>query len=168
MSRRQIIYHNAQPVVEQVKPQMQIKDAFKDDEIICLICGKGGMKTLARHLNFIHNLKPGQYRKMFGLKSDWLLTSRKYAESRRAFVQEKQSPEVIAKARAARMAKRSANTDSPASAAAAPQHEPKRAYRRRHIFVPNEEPARGGGAGTVYNGMPAVSDADISMAMMTD
>lgn len=138
MSRRQIIYHYDQPVVEQVKPQMQVKDAFKDDEIICLICGKGGMKTLARHLNFIHNLKPGQYRKLFGLKSNWLLTSRNYAESRRAFVQEKQSPEFIAKARAVRMANLKGAGNAAPAAAVLPQRA-KRAYRRRHVFIEKQE-----------------------------
>ena len=142
MSRRQIIYHYNGPVPEEVKPQLQIEDAFREDEIICLICGKGGMKTLARHLNFIHNLKPGQYRKMFGLKSNWLLTSKKYAESRRAFVQEKQSPEVIAKARAARIAKLSAKSDSAASAAPVLPRGTKRAYRRRHIFVESDDQGR--------------------------
>lgn len=139
MSRRQVIYHYEQPVVEQVKPQLQVKDAFRDDEIICLICGKGGMKTLARHLNFIHNLKPGQYRKLFGLKSNWLLTSRNYAELRRAFVQEKQSPEFIAKARAARMANLLMRGNAAPAATPLLQQRPKRAYRRRHVFIENNQ-----------------------------
>jgi len=41
---------------------LTIRQAFKKDEVICMICGKGGFKTLKRHLNQAHNLKPRQYR----------------------------------------------------------------------------------------------------------
>jgi len=50
-------------------PKLSIKQAFKKDEVICMICGKGGFKTLKRHIGQAHALKPGQYRKQFGIPS---------------------------------------------------------------------------------------------------
>lgn len=47
------------------KPQLTIKQAFKKDEVICMICNKE-FKTLKRHLTMSHQLKPGEYRKQFG------------------------------------------------------------------------------------------------------
>jgi predicted transcriptional regulator len=42
-------------------PKLTIKQAFKKDEVICMVCNKGGFKTLKRHLTMIHGLKPGEY-----------------------------------------------------------------------------------------------------------
>lgn len=117
-------------------PVLSVEEAFKDDEIRCLICGKGGMKTLARHLNFMHNLKPGQYRKLFGLKADTLLTSKNYSEMRRQFAEEKVPREAIAKAREVRSAKcRGLIPTEPAEG----QATDKRQYKRRHIFIPDPD-----------------------------
>ena len=69
----------AAPVAEAGKPVITIKDAFKKNEVICMVCGKGGMKTLARHLNLVHHLKPGEYRKQFGIKSKQSLTARSFS-----------------------------------------------------------------------------------------
>jgi predicted transcriptional regulator len=44
-------------------PAMTIEEAFKPDQVGCMICGKTGMKTLKRHLAAAHDLKPGKYRK---------------------------------------------------------------------------------------------------------
>jgi predicted transcriptional regulator len=47
-------------VIEPKKPkQLTIRQAFKKDEVICMVCGKGGFKTLKRHLSQAHDLKPG-------------------------------------------------------------------------------------------------------------
>lgn len=88
----------------ETKPCLTIEDTFKEDEVVCMICGKGGMKTLARHLNFAHNLKPGQYRKQFGLKSTQPLTSKSYSNLRKQFVIEKGSLDFLPKARSVWMA----------------------------------------------------------------
>lgn len=109
-----------------------VEDAFRDDEIICLICGKGGMKTLARHLNFIHNLKPTEYRKLFGIKSMRPLTSKNYEQSRREFVQQKQSPDLVEKARAAKAARLLNGKEAPPAADSGSSA--KRGYRRARIF----------------------------------
>ncbi|MGB9079705.1 MAG: MucR family transcriptional regulator, partial [Desulfuromonadaceae bacterium] len=49
---------NIQPAapVEEPKLQLTIKQAFKKDEVICMLCHKG-FKTLKRHLATAHNLK---------------------------------------------------------------------------------------------------------------
>ena len=66
-----------------------------------MICGKG-MKTLTRHLKTAHDLKPGQYRKQFGIPSSQSLAAKSYSESRRQMAIDRGLPEKLAKARAAR------------------------------------------------------------------
>lgn len=94
----------AAPVAEEAKPTMTYKQSIKANEIICLICGKGGMKTLTRHLNTVHEMKPGEYRKQFGIPSKQPLAAKKFSEERRAMAQERGLGDVLAKAREVRMA----------------------------------------------------------------
>lgn len=54
---------------EQKSAAMTVKEAFKKGEIICMVCGKGGFKTLARHLKAVHHLSPREYKKQFGIPS---------------------------------------------------------------------------------------------------
>jgi predicted transcriptional regulator len=86
------------------KPAMSLKQAFKADQVCCMVCGKGGMKTLTRHLAQSHSLKPGAYRKQFGIPSSQALTARVFSEARRAMAQEKGLADNLAKARAVRAA----------------------------------------------------------------
>jgi predicted transcriptional regulator len=64
-------------------PTLTIKQAFKTNEVICMICGKGGMKTITRHLNQTHQMKPSQYRKHFGIPKTQPLMSKSYAAKRK-------------------------------------------------------------------------------------
>jgi predicted transcriptional regulator len=89
---------------EPPKP-LTVKQAFKKDEVICMICGKGGFKTLKRHLIQAHDLKPGQYRKRFNIPSSLSLTAKSYSESRKQMAIDKGLGEGLAKARALRSAK---------------------------------------------------------------
>ncbi|EKE02046.1 MAG: Transcriptional regulator, MucR family [uncultured bacterium] len=89
--------------VEATKP-LTLKQAFKKDEVICMICGKGGFKTLKKHLTVAHSLKPGQYRKQFGIPSTQALVAKSYSESRRKSANERGLGDVLAKARATRAA----------------------------------------------------------------
>jgi len=82
-------------------PAISKKKAFGKDKIICMICGKE-MKTLTRHLKTAHDLKPGQYRKQFGIPSSQSLAAKNYSESRRQMAIDRGLPEKLAKARAAR------------------------------------------------------------------
>ena len=86
-------------------PAMSIKQAFRKDQVSCLICGKSGFKTLTRHLGKAHGLKPGQYRKQFNIPSSQSLTAKNYSESRRLAANENNLAANLVKARAVRAAK---------------------------------------------------------------
>jgi predicted transcriptional regulator len=85
-------------------PKLSIKQAFKKDEVICMVCSKGGFKTLKRHLNQAHQLTPRQYRKQFGIPATQSLTAKNYSESRRKVAIDKGLGEGLAKAREKRAA----------------------------------------------------------------
>ena len=98
-----------EPVVEAptqvTKPQLTIKQAFKKDEVICMICNKG-FKTLKRHLTMAHSLKPGEYRKQFGIPSTQSLAAKSYSDSRRQMALDKGLGEGLAKFRADKAAQK--------------------------------------------------------------
>ncbi|GFO53905.1 MucR family transcriptional regulator [Geomonas sp. Red276] len=83
---------------------LTVKEAFRKGEIACMVCGKGGFKTLARHLSSSHGLKPGEYKKMFGIPSKQALSAKNYSDSRRKMAQERGLADNLAKAREVRMA----------------------------------------------------------------
>lgn len=91
--------------VEETKPQLTIKQAFKKDEVICMICNKG-FKTLKRHLAMAHSLKPGEYRKQFNIPSTQSLAAKSYSESRRQMALDRGLVEGLAKFRADKAAKK--------------------------------------------------------------
>ena len=94
-------------------PAMTLKKAFQTDQVFCMICGKGGMKTLARHLSMTHGMKPGEYRIQFNIPSTQPLTAKNFSEARRKTAVERGLADNLAKARAARKAK--LNTKKPAT-----------------------------------------------------
>jgi predicted transcriptional regulator len=96
----------SEPVPAEVPapPTLTIKQAFKKDEVVCMICRKGGFKTLCRHLKTAHGLKPGEYRKQFGIKSTQKLAARSFSEARRQSALDRGMVEILAKARETRMA----------------------------------------------------------------
>jgi predicted transcriptional regulator len=106
----------AEGTVTDKKPALTIRQAFKKDEIICLVCGKGGFKTLTRHLNQAHGLKPGQYRKQFNIPSSQSLTAKNYSEVRRQAALDRGLADNLAKARKVR-AENIAAAKAPAKAA---------------------------------------------------
>lgn len=87
------------------QPTISVKKAFQPDQVTCMICGKSGMKTLARHLAQVHGMKPGAYRKQFGIPSNQALTAKNFSEARRRMAQEKGLADNLAKARAVRAEK---------------------------------------------------------------
>ena len=89
---------------EEPKAALTLKEAFKKNEVVCLICGKGGFKTLARHLSTAHGMKPGAYKKQFGIASKQALSAKSYSESRRKMAQDRGLADNLAKAREVRMA----------------------------------------------------------------
>lgn len=112
-------------------PAMSMRKAFQADQVCCLICGKTGMKTLTRHLSQTHNMKPGEYRRMFGIPSSQPLTARKFSEERKKMAQDRGLADNLAKARAIRAAKIKAkkSADSPKKAAAKPAAKKKAAKK---------------------------------------
>jgi predicted transcriptional regulator len=100
--------------VEETKaPVLSLKKAFQSDQVFCMVCGKGGMKTLARHLAQVHGLKPGEYRKQFGIPSGQALTARNFSEARRKMAQDRGLADNLAKAREIRAAKLKAKKAQP-------------------------------------------------------
>ncbi|MBU1569227.1 MAG: MucR family transcriptional regulator [Proteobacteria bacterium] len=103
----------AEPVAEKaeekpaipVAPALTIEEAFKPDQVACMICGKTGMTTLKRHLTAAHNLKPGQYRKQFNIPKDQPLAATDYIAKRRQIALDRGLGDKLAAARAARKAK---------------------------------------------------------------
>ena len=94
----------APPAAVEQAPAISVKKAFGKDKVICMICGHG-MKTLARHLKTAHDLKPGDYRKQFGIPRTQTLAAKSYSESRRQMALERGLGENLAKARAAKAEK---------------------------------------------------------------
>ena len=101
----------------EVKPALTIKEAFRKNEIICMICGKGGFKTLSRHLGTTHEMKPAAYKKQFGIKSTQSLSAKSYSETRRAMALDKGLANNLAKAREVRMANSEAKKAAPVKSA---------------------------------------------------
>ena len=89
---------------EEAKPALTVKQAFKANEVICMVCGKGKMKTLTRHLKQAHGMKPGEYRKQFGIPSSQPLSAKALTEARRKLAQERGLAANLAKAREVRAA----------------------------------------------------------------
>lgn len=89
-------------VTGQITP-LTVKQAFKKDEVLCMICGKG-FKMLKRHLNQVHGLKPSQYRKQFNIPTSQSLTAKSYSESRKQMAIENNLGDGLVKARAKRAA----------------------------------------------------------------
>ena len=92
----------------ETKPQkVNLKQYFKKDEVICMICNKG-FKALKRHLTVVHDLKPGEYKKQFGIPSKQSLVAKAYSEKWRQAALDRGQGEILAKARAVRAAKKAA------------------------------------------------------------
>lgn len=105
---------------EEAKPTLTLKEAFKKNEIVCLVCGKGGFKTLARHLSTSHGMKPGAYKKQFGIPAKQALSAKSYSEARRQMANDRGLADNLAKAREVRMS----NIEAKKGAAAKPGKAP--------------------------------------------
>jgi predicted transcriptional regulator len=81
---------------------LTVRQAFKANEVICMICGKGKMKSLTRHLNMTHEMKPVEYRKQFNIPKSLPLMSKGYAAKRKEIAAGMDLKSNLEKARAAR------------------------------------------------------------------
>ncbi len=86
---------------KELKPAVPFEAAFGADKVFCMVCGQG-MKTLKRHLSTAHQMKPGQYRKAFGIPAGTPLVARNYSEARKRMAADLNLAERLVKARAAR------------------------------------------------------------------
>lgn len=91
----------ATATAEAAAPTISMKKAFGKDKVVCMICGKA-MTTLTRHVKTVHGLKPGEYRKQFGIPRTQPLAARAYSESRRQMAIDRGLGDKLASARAAR------------------------------------------------------------------
>lgn len=85
-------------------PSLTVKEAFRKNEVVCMVCGKGGFKTVTRHLATAHGMKPAEYRKQFQIPAGQSLSAKSYSESRRKMAQDRGLAGNLAKARETRMA----------------------------------------------------------------
>jgi predicted transcriptional regulator len=82
---------------------LTIRQAFRTNEVICMICGRGGMQILSRHLTQAHDgLKPSHYRKQFSIPKTQPLMSKAYAIRRKEIAAGMNLGANLEKARAAR------------------------------------------------------------------
>lgn len=86
---------------EKVTAAVPLEAAFGADKVFCMVCGKG-MKTLKRHISTAHGLKPGQYRKQFGIPAGTPLVAKTYSDARKKMAQKLNLADRLVKARAAR------------------------------------------------------------------
>ncbi len=63
------------------KPAVPIKQSVKPEYIVCLDDGKK-LKMLRRHLRTAYNMSPDEYRKKWGLPSDYPMVAPNYAAVR--------------------------------------------------------------------------------------
>jgi predicted transcriptional regulator len=114
---------SAAPVVEEqvpAGPAISKRKAFGKDKVYCMICGVG-MTTLTKHLMTAHQLKPGEYRKQFGIPRTQTLAAKNYVESRRQMALDRGLADKLADARARKLEKAKPTTKKKP---AAPKAEP--------------------------------------------
>ncbi|HXC92797.1 MAG TPA: MucR family transcriptional regulator [Geobacteraceae bacterium] len=119
---------NSEGATEQPKESsITVRQAFKKDEVICMVCQKGGFKTLKKHLSTAHQLTPGQYRKQFGIKSSQKLAAKNFSDARRKAAEERGMTDILAKAREKRMSNLKSKKIAAAKPAAKPAKSPRTA-----------------------------------------
>lgn len=114
--------------VQPAAPAMAPKKSIQKNQVVCLVCGKDGFKTLARHLKQAHDMKPGEYRKQFGLPAGTALVAKGYSEARRQQALQNNLAGNLEKARAAKRKK--------PAAAPAPVAKPKAAAKKKNPATP--------------------------------
>lgn len=66
-------------------PKLTLKEAFRKNEVICLICGKSFQK-LSGHLSVTHRMKPSEYRKKYNIPRTQPLCSKTVCERAKELV----------------------------------------------------------------------------------
>lgn len=84
-----------------VAPVVSLEEAFKDDKVYCMICGKGFL-TLKKHLGISHSMTPKDYREKYSVPKSTPLVARNYSEAKRRIAQKLGLAEKLAEGRAKR------------------------------------------------------------------
>ena len=92
------------PEEKTISPAM-VRKSIGEDSITCLICGKVGMKSLARHLSAAHGMKPGEYKKQFGIPSKQPLAARSFSAAKSKMAKDRGLADILVKARGVRAEK---------------------------------------------------------------
>lgn len=102
--------------VEETPAPVNYKKAFKKDEVICLVCGKGKFKTLKKHLATSHNLTAAEYKAQFGIPAKQALVARSYSEAKKQVAIDRGLGQKLVEGRKAKAAAKTAKkqpTDKP-------------------------------------------------------
>ena len=84
-------------IEEAPEAKPSLKDAFKENEIVCLLCGKA-YSTLGPHLAAKHNLTSDEYREQFGIPFyQPLVAISKYEKRKRVSIERSQQKKELAK-----------------------------------------------------------------------
>lgn len=75
------------PIEESVPQKINLKQIFKKDEVICLICNKG-FKTLKKHLTQAHQITDKEYKAQFNIPAKQALVAKSYSDQKKAFALE--------------------------------------------------------------------------------
>jgi predicted transcriptional regulator len=121
---------------EQEKPALTGKQSIKKNEVICLLCNKGGFKTLTRHLTTAHQIKPKDYKKQFGISAKQSLSAKSLTESRKQNAIDKGLGDNLAKAREVKAANFAARMSKPAKKATVPASKNKSATPDAKVKAP--------------------------------
>lgn len=98
----------AETPIEQPTPQkINLKQYFKKDEVVCIICNKG-FKTLKKHLTQAHNLTDKDYKKQFNIPSKQPLVAKSYSDQKKAYALDNKLGDKMQAGRKASLAKDSA------------------------------------------------------------
>ena len=91
---------------EEINPVLPFDALFCVEMVFFIVFG-WVLNILKRHLASGHDLKPGQYRKMYGIPAGTPLVAKDYSEARKKMAQDLNLAERLVKARAARGKKKS-------------------------------------------------------------
>lgn len=90
-----------EPASVEAVPAISKRKAFGKNSVTCMVCGRE-MKTLKRHLNTAHGMKPSAYRMQFDIPRTQPLAAKAYSASRKQMAIDRDLGANLAKARAAR------------------------------------------------------------------
>ena len=76
-----VLGNEEDPAEAAPKPVVAINRSVRKEHLVCLLCGRP-QKLLKRHLAGSHDLTPEDYRTLFGLKPNYPMVARGYAEQR--------------------------------------------------------------------------------------